>query len=119
MNIVYICKMYDKEADIDKIWGIIQIGFDNDTYNKEQPWLTPRALICPTPTNKYVTFWGRRSKKLQIKIWDGYPYDTQQALINKIQNGYHVVNKKHIESIYPKFKQDLEKIASWSTLKAL
>jgi hypothetical protein len=121
MNIVYICKMADEEANIDKIWGIIQIGFDNDTYNKKQPWLEPHStLIYPEPTNKYVTFWGRRSKKLQTKIWDGYPCDAQGELVKKIQKGYRVASsKKHVNSIYPEFKQDLEKIASWSTLKAL
>ena len=119
MNIVYLCKMYDEEANIDKIWGIIQIGFDNDTYNKKQPWLAPRTMLYPEPTNKYVTFWGRRSKKLQTKIWDGYLYDAEIEFDKKKEKGYKKVNNNHLNSIYPEFKQDLEKIVSWSTLKAL
>ncbi len=116
MKFTYIGWSRNEETNTDKVWGVIQIGFDNDTYNEKQPWLNPRTLIYPEPTNKYVTFWGRRGKKLQTKVWDGYPYDAAVEFNKKKEKGYQKVNKNQLSSVYPEFEKDLEKTAVWGIL---
>ena len=85
----------------DKVWGIILIDRTTDLRK-----------------NKYVTFWGRRGKSLQTKIWEGYYWDAEEAFDKKIMKGYNEVNRHRLDEVYPEFKQDLEKTAFWATLRA-
>lgn len=93
----------------DKVWGIIQIGNDYDTrgWNRDENCYH---------ANKYVTFWGRRGKKLQTKIWDGWLSDASREFRKKLDKGYKEVNKEQLDKVYPEFEQDLDKTAFWATL---
>ena len=98
----------------DKVWGVIQIGFDADNVGT----FGPKKFYYE---NKYVTFWGRRGSKLQTKIWasvesfDGYMF--KRMIEQKKDKGYKIVNKSELDKVYPEFQQDLEKTAFWATLK--
>lgn len=109
MNYVHIGWCNDGSSD--KVWGIIQIGDDFD--NRE--WSDPKYYSY---TNKYVTFWGRRGKKLQTKIWEGTPSGAEFEFNKKLDKGYKQVNKNCLDRVYPEFEQDLEKTAFWATLMA-
>jgi hypothetical protein len=101
MKFEYICWARNEETNTDKVWGIIQIGADNDQLE----------------LHKYVTFWGRRGKKLQTKVWDGYPYEAETQFNKKKEKGYQKVNKNQLSAVYPEFEKDLEKTAVWGILR--
>jgi len=65
-----------------------------------------------------VTFWGKRGKKLQTKIWRGYYWDARKEFDKKLTKGYKEVNKEQLDKVYPEFEQDLDKTAFWATLAA-
>ena len=89
----------------DKVWGIIVL----DRNCSDEPGFKQ---------NKYVTFWGRRGKTLQTKIWTGYYWDAEDAFEKKVLKGYNEVDKNKLKEVYPEFEQDLEKTAFWATLRA-
>lgn len=78
----------------DKVWGVIRL----EDY-------------------KYVSFWGRRGTKLQTKFFESSTYDLVQLIYKKVRKGYTEVNTNQLSSVYPEFRNDLEKTAIWATLK--
>jgi len=85
----------DEETNADKVWGVIQLD----------------AL------NTYVTFWGRRGKKLQTKISNDL-YAVNDLIYKKQVKGYRSITIDKLDTVYPEFRSDLEKTAFWSSLKA-
>jgi hypothetical protein len=83
-----------KEDNHDKVWGAIELG-----------------------TMKYVTFWGRRGKKLQTKPLIISAYGLNQLIKQKTSKGYIGVDKNNLDKVYPDFEKDLEQTAMWSMLK--
>ena len=96
-----------KEESHDKVWGIILLAED----------VPVSASAWPFATNKYVTFWGRRGKKLQTKLWNGSSYDALKMFEKKENKGYKSVDIEQLHKVYPEFQSDLEKTAFWATLK--
>ena len=93
----------DEEKNSDKVWGVIK--------------LNSGARIYHPSTYTYVTFWGRRGKKLQTKTSEDYEYDIEVRIDSKIKKGYERVNKNRLDEVYPEFETDLEKTAVWAILK--
>jgi hypothetical protein len=83
-----------KEENHDKVWGAIELGKVH-----------------------YVTFWGRRGKKLQTKSIVISPYHMQKMINEKTKKGYIRVDKNNLDRVYPEFEKDLEQTAMWSMLK--
>lgn len=106
----YIHIGWCQEDKHDKVWGIIQIGFDKDNAK----WDDPNYYTCD---NKYVTFWGRRGAKLQTKIWAGLSWQADDMFKKKQDKGYKKILKSKLDTVYPEFQTDLEKTAFWATLK--
>lgn len=95
-----------QEDKHDKVWGIILLAED-----------VPLSDAWHFPTNKYVTFWGRRGAKLQTKLWNGSDRDAIDMFMKKQNKGYRSVDKDELHEVYPEFQQDLEKTAFWATFK--
>lgn len=89
-----------KEDNHDKVWIIQQLGGDNFS-------------------GRFVVIWGRRGRKLQHKI---HEYMTRYQIYNLIQSkenkGYQSIDDKRLDSVYPEFKNDLEKTTVWALLSA-
>lgn len=77
----------------DKVWGAIELG-----------------------NQKCVTFWGRRSKKLQTKIVND-DWDLTKLIRSKERKGYNSVDKAKLDEVYPEFEKDLSKTAFWASFK--
>jgi hypothetical protein len=105
MNYEHI--LWCHEDSHDKVWGMICIAEVNIVYEGSR-----------VNTYKYVTFWGRRGKKLQTKIADVLFMDAEQQRDRKLKKGYKIVSKLELDKVYPEFQQDLEKTAFWATLRA-
>jgi hypothetical protein len=131
-----LCQWHSEKTKTDHIWGILQIGFDYDNWEKEY---TERKLMGIGPLlqnylnqqdteNKYVTFWGIKGKKLQKRVWSGYPYHVEHKFYDKVGRHWTVgkyteytpfsKKRKNLKSIYPTFQQDLDKIALWAMLSS-
>jgi hypothetical protein len=89
-----------REGTSDKVWGAICLYHSGTSYGD----------------NKYVTFWGRRGKKLQTKIVEGNNWTINLMFIKKTDKGYKEVDKNQLDEVYPEFQQDLEKTAVWAML---
>lgn len=90
-----------KEGTSDKIWGIIKL---NDTTFGD---------------SDYVSFWGRRGRKLQTKLHkDAGNYEMEQLLWKKQDRGYNQIDTTKLSDVYPEFEQDLEQTAVWAMLSA-
>lgn len=89
----------------DKVWGMIRIADVDIIYNNSR-----------ANTYKYVTFWGRRGKKLQTKISDIVFMDAERQSVKKLEKGYKVVSKSQLDAVYPEFEKDLEETAVWAIL---
>lgn len=88
-----------KEDSHDKIWGMIML-----------PVSVPRGY------NDYLTFWGRRGKKLQTKMYRSITVTEANRLCYKKEDrGYRTIER--LDSVYPEFEQDLEQTAVWALLK--
>ena len=89
----------DEETNSDKVWGIIKLSGDM--------W-----------GGSYVSFWGRRGKKLQTKIHKNEVDWHMENLADKKQNkGYQKIDEDKLNTVYPEFEKDLQKTAVWSILK--
>ena len=99
--------LWCKEDNHDKVWGMIRIADVHIAYAASR-----------VNTYKYVTFWGRRGKALQTKVWEGSNWDAQKELHKKSKKGYNQVDKNHLDRVYPEFEQDLEKTAVWALLRS-
>jgi hypothetical protein len=83
----------------DKVWACIQLSGDR--------W-----------GGKFLTVWGRRSKRLQSKIVESNPYEMGKLIGSKVAKGYCAIPEDKLNEVYPEFEQDLEKTAAWSMLMA-
>jgi hypothetical protein len=108
MKYEHILWCRDEKANSDKVWGIILIAKVDTFYN----------VGIKVNTYKYVTFWGRRGKALQTKIWEGGYWDVDDMKRKKLNKGYQEVDKQRLDEVYPEFEQDLEKTAVWAMLGA-
>lgn len=91
---------HDSAENSDKVWGVIKLG------------------AVDTLMTKYVTFWGRRGKKLQTKIITSTGYDMYKLINAKKRKGYTTIDLNKLDEVYPEFQSDLEKTAFWASLKA-
>lgn len=83
----------------DKIWGIIQLNGDD--------W-----------DGNYVTFWGRRGKKLQTKIYTETSQWSMETLYEKKEGkGYVQIDLTKLNKVYPEFESDLKKLEFWAQFK--
>ncbi len=93
-----------REGTSDKIWGLICLSAD--------------AANNPWTRHSYVSFWGRRGKKLQTKIHQNLDYYDADRLVDKKEaRGYNVIDVNRLDRVYPEFEQDLEATAVWALLK--
>jgi predicted DNA-binding WGR domain protein len=91
------CK--DEETNADKVWGIMKLSGGR--------W-----------DGNYVSFWGRRGKKLQTKIHkDQAAWDMERLADKKANKGYTGINRDKLDTVYPEFQADLEKTAFWNMFK--
>ena len=89
----------DEKENADKVWGIIKLTGD-------------------TWEGSYVSFWGRRGKKLQTKMHKDEVYWHMERLAEKKEDkGYKKIEREQLNNVYPDFQADLEKTAFWSLLK--
>lgn len=96
-----------KEGNSDKIWGMICLN-GNGHEAANNPWTS----------YKYVSFWGRRGKKLQTKTYEYLTHYEANKLCDKKQdNGYNTINTTRLDEVYPEFEQDLETTTVWAMLK--
>lgn len=88
-----------KEDGHDKVWGFIKLNGSE--------W-----------DGNFVSFWGRRGKKLQTKLHKGEPlWCMENRAKKKVDKGYKSVDQNQLNTVYPEFQQDLEKTAFWSLFK--
>jgi predicted DNA-binding WGR domain protein len=92
------CK--DEQENTDKVWGVIKLRGDH--------W-----------GGSYVSFWGRRGKKLQTKTFTHTSdWEMTKHINTKRKKGYQSVNKSRLDVVYPEFEKDLEQTAVWAMLTA-
>ncbi len=102
MKYQYIGWCKDEKINADKVWGVIELQSPTASYRSD---------------GKYVTFWGRRGKKLQTKIVEGSLWDVHKPFLKKLNEGYKEIQEHQLDKVYPEFQQDLEKTAFWATLR--
>ena len=104
MKYLFIGWCRDEEANADKVWGVIllQENVTNLSWNQQ---------------HKYVTFWGRRGKKLQTKTSVERAYDMDTTIRAKQRKGYTEIDQTKLDEVYPEFETDLRKTAVWALLK--
>lgn len=93
-----------KEDNHDKVWGIVVLERNVNQYAYDSD-------------HKVVTFWGRRSKKLQTKVSVESQRDINILIDRKTKKGYDQINLENLNKVYPEFRMDLEQTAFWSVLK--
>jgi hypothetical protein len=98
--------LWNKEEGHDKIWGIIQLG---EVEHQKFHWGTEY---------KYATFWGRRGKSLQTKVWAGMDWEAKDQRDKKLKKGYRAIDPIKMEEVYPELEDDLEKTAVWAILRS-
>jgi predicted DNA-binding WGR domain protein len=98
MEYTFIGWCRDEEANTDKVWGIIKLSGDR--------W-----------EGNYVSFWGRRGKKLQTKLHtDETTWSMERLAEKKETKGYKRIDRRSLDSVYPEFQSDLEQTAFWASL---
>ena len=90
----------DNGHNIDKVWGVICI---DDPVTSWHP-------------GKYVSFWGRRGKKLSTKMYETPEYKMRKVWEKKHNEGYTKIHEQRLSEVYPEFQDDLEKTAVWALL---
>lgn len=90
-----------REDNSDKIWAVCALEFTKSPHRGRH-------------ITKYATIWGRRSKTLQCKVFEGGP---DKKIREKRLKGYNQVQFTDLSTVYPEFQEDLEKSAFWATLK--
>jgi hypothetical protein len=109
-----------KEGTADKVWGIICLNYGNIPYDPTKggiAYYNPEKGGPYLDQGKFVTFWGRRGKKLQTKIWEGTDWDAKEMFLKKQYKGYKSIDIGELNEVYPEFEKDLEKTAVWASLK--
>ena len=91
---------WNNDDDHDKVWGVIRLRTVTE-YNAV-----------------YVSFWGRRGKKLSHKVFESGRWDLNKMVAGKLDKGYREIYKDDINNVYPEFEKDLQKTAVWAMLKA-
>ena len=91
----------DEEENHDKVWGAIKLK------NGDSRW----------HDNSFVTFWGRRGKKLQTKMVTESACNMDKVFYKKRDKGYSLVDIKRLNEVYPEFEDDLSKTAFWAMFK--
>lgn len=102
------------EEGHDKVWGVINLGGAEYTVTTNA-WggKTERQTF-----NHYVTFWGRRGKKLQTKIYkDSTAWAMEKIFQKKEHKGYQEIDVARLNEVYPDFEKDLEKMTFWAQFK--
>jgi predicted DNA-binding WGR domain protein len=102
MNYKHIGWCKDEKTNSDKVWGVIELTAPASSYTD----------------GTFVTFWGRRGKKLQTKLWTGTNWDAKEMFLKKQSKGYNSVDIDELNKVYPEFQEDLEKTAMWAMLSA-
>ena len=87
MEIEYIGWCDQPARNHDKVWGIAKHG------------------------HKYVSFWGRRGKKLSHKVKPMTHYDVSKLIRQKRLKGYVEVNPDRVDEVYERFGVDLFMVA--------
>lgn len=100
-----------QEGTSDKVWGIITLVEENRSVDD---MIVYGAPFCQ---GKYCTFWGRRGKKLQTKIVEGFDFEIRHLIRKKTDKGYEEVDTARLNEVYPEFEADLKKTAFWATFK--
>jgi len=83
MEIEYIGWCHQPTRNHDKVWGIAKHG------------------------HQYVSFWGRRGKKLQKKVKPMSQFDVSKLIRQKRGKGYIEVNPDKVDEVYERFGVDL------------
>jgi hypothetical protein len=91
----------DEKENVDKVWGVICISEPDDEF----AW----------DPGKYVSFWGRRGKKLSTKIYDINRFQMRKVWEKK-EKTYTKIEESKLHTVYPEFRDDLEKTAVWALL---
>ena len=107
MNYEFIGWCHDKEANADKVWGVMILQRDID--GNEFDW---------DSQHKFATFWGRRGKTLQTKIVINNQDNINKLITSKTKKGYTEIRRDQLDQVYREFQVDLEETAFWATLKA-
>jgi predicted DNA-binding WGR domain protein len=107
MNYKFIGWCRDEKENTDKVWGVIELAQDVEA-----------GTFSLYPKNKYITFWGRRGKKLQTKVSTDNEHDMEILIRSKEHKGYNSIDKNNLDTVYPEFQDDLEKTAVWGLLSA-
>ena len=88
-----------REDNHDKIWGVLQLS-ERNSYS-----------------GKYLTFWGRRGKALRTKLVDDSWWKMDRLIESKERKGYQSITPEFlIETVYPEFNEDLEKLSVYALL---
>lgn len=106
MNYVFIGWCRDEKENHDKVWGIIEIAADVGGDGPGRFW----------SRNRYLSFWGRRGKKLQTKVFEEVHWQAEEMARKKEKSGYKKIDRDALDKVYPEFQEDLEKTAMWATL---
>lgn len=101
MRYEFIGWQRDEKENIDKVWGVIMLK------KAEKSW----------DDCKFVTFWGRRGKKLSTKIVEQDLWSMRKDIGKKENKGYNAIDENKLDTVYPEFQRDLEKTAVWAMLK--
>ena len=100
MKVDYVWIGWNNEDNHDKVWGIIKIN-DIDAFD-----------------GNYVSFWGRRGRKLQTKIYEHVPYwEVEDLYTKKSDKGYQAIDTNRLNQVYPEFEKDLDKMAFWAQFR--
>lgn len=103
----------------DMVWGVIQLGEADDPelhrFMEATGWTHKPRWWNNTYT--YVTFWGRRGIQLHTKLWAGTPGDAKSLFLKKLEMGYLSIEPDQLHQVCPEFRQDIEKVVLWATLK--
>jgi hypothetical protein len=103
MTVNYVHIGWCHEDNHDKVWGVIKLsGGVHDVWEQ----------------GDYVTFWGRRGRKLSTKLYHDYGWELEDLFNKKVdKGGYQPVDLRKLNEIYPEFEADLKKLAFWAQFK--
>lgn len=102
MSVNYVHIGWCHEDSHDKVWGIIKLSAGvHDDWER----------------GDYVSFWGRRGRKLQTKMYNDYGWEMSKLFDKKLDKGYNKVDEDKLNEVYPEFEADLKKLAFWSQFK--
>ncbi len=102
MSIEYEFIGWCREGTHDKVWGVIKLREGDQGH-----W----------GAHDFLTFWGRRGRKLQTKVSEDDQWHIENLIEAKKIKGYQEIESDKLNEVYPEFEQDLEKTAFWSMFK--